>query len=108
MELLCCAKLPSVIILLRTKIMDEDAKNGVTKGIGRNGCTACHFLTSKPNQVIKMVEVYNTGKKVQVDGQIKCKTRGVLVLAVEQESRYLGSSVRTPRDRLLEQMELVT
>ena len=76
MSWICRAKLPSVRILLRTKIGDEDAKNGVTKGIGRNGCTACPFLTSKPNQVIKMVEVYNTGKKVQVDRQINCKTRG--------------------------------
>ena len=78
-ELLCRAKLPPVRAQVRTRAGDESARNGLSrcnKGTSRNVCIACPYITSHPSQIIKTVEIFNTGQKVEVEGLINCKTEG--------------------------------
>ena len=107
-ELLCRAKLPPVR-RIATRAGEQEARSGLSrcnKGLGRNGCSACPFITSRPNQVIRSVRIHNTGQEVQVEGRITCKTAGgYLYLLWSKKApakQYLGSSAREPRQRLAE------
>ena len=64
---------------IATRAGGREARSGVTrcsKGQGRSGCSACPFMTERPNQVIRSVKISNTGQEVLVEGSINCKTRG--------------------------------
>ena len=105
-ELLCKAKLPPVR-RIATRAREEEARSGLSrcnKGLGRNGCSACPFITLRPNQVIRSVKIHTTGQEVQVEGRITCKTGGgYLYLLWSKKApakQYLGSSSREPRMRL--------
>ena len=107
-ELLCCARLPPAR-RMNTRTEGQEARNGLTrcnKSLGRNGCTACPFITSRHNQVIKSVKVHSTGQEIPVEGRINCKSSGghlyLLWSSKDPTKQYLGSSNREPRERLRE------
>ena len=94
---------------MNTRATASKAKNGVSrcnKGLNRNGCVCCPFITSKPNEIIKTVKLFNTGQEIVIEGTINCKTRcGYLYLLWSSKApskQYLGSSGREPRLRLAE------
>ena len=105
-ELLCRARLPPIRPVI-TRAGAELARHGVSrcnKGLARQGCIACPFITSRPNEVIKNVKLFSTGQVVQVEGRINCKTKGgylyLLWSSKAPEKQYIGSSEREPRYRL--------
>ena len=62
-ELLCRVKLPPVR-RIATRAAGQEARSGLTrcnKGLGRNGCSACPYITERHNQVIRSVRIHNTG-----------------------------------------------
>ena len=105
-ELLCKARLPP-IRKINTRSSGEESRNGVTrcnKGLNRRGCVCCPFITSRPEEVIKFVEIHNSGEKIPVEGRINCKTGGGFLYLLWSEKdpgkQYLGSSGQEPRRRL--------
>ena len=74
------------------------------KGLGKTDCLCCPFVTSRPNEVIKSVKIFNTGQIIKIDQEINCKTQGgfLYLLWSEKcpEKQYLGSCLQEPRDRL--------
>ena len=111
-ELLCRARLPPVRNV-NTRAGGELARHGVTrcnKGLARQGCAACPYITSKPNQVIRSVKFHSTGQVIQVEGRINCKTNcGYLYLLWSSKApnkQYIGSSSREPRFRLGEHRDI--
>ena len=105
-ELLCRAKLPP-IRRMNTRATAENAKNGLTrcnKGLNRPSCVCCPFITSRPNEVVKTVTLFNTGLEIVIEGLINCKTKGgylyLLWSSKAPAKQYLGSSSREPRLRL--------
>ena len=105
-ELLCRAKLPPVR-RIATRAAGQEARSGLTrcnKGLGRNGCSACPYITERHNQVIRSVRIHNTGQEVQVEGRITCKSKGGYLYLLWSKKvpakQYLGSSAREPRERL--------
>ena len=108
-ELLCRARLPPVKRRVNTRAGGQEAKNSLTrcnKSLGRNGYTACPFITTRPNEVIKSVRVHSTGQDIPVEGRINCKTTGgylyLLGSSKAPAKQYLGSSSREPKERLRE------
>ena len=83
-------------------------RNGLTrcnKGLNRNGCSACPYITSRPAEVVKKVRLQRTGQEILVEGCLNCKTRRFLYLLWSRKAPdkvYLGSCSREPRDRLRE------
>ena len=68
-ELLCRAKLPPVR-KVNTRGSGVETRNQVTrcnKGLNRQGCVCCPFITSRPNEVIKFVTIHNTGQRIPVE-----------------------------------------
>ena len=102
-ELLCRAKLPP-LRRIATPAGGQEAR--CSKGQGRNGSSACPFMTERPNQVIRSVKISNTGQQVPVEGRINCKTRGGYLYLLRSrkvpQQQYLLSSSREPRKRLEE------
>ena len=83
------------------------ARNGVTrcnKGLNRNACICCPFITSRPDEVIRKVTLFSTGQEIMIEGVINCTTRGgflyLLWSSKAPAKQYLGSCIREPRDRL--------
>ena len=64
----------------------------------------CPFITSRPDEVIKFVEIKNMGEKIPVEGRINCKTGGGFLYLLwsrkDPGKQYLGSSTQEPRRRL--------
>ena len=94
---------------VNTRATAEGARNGLSrcnKGLNRNGCAACPFITSSPSQVIKKVTLFITGRQIIIEGSINCKTTGgylyLLWSSKAPSKQYLGSSTRQPRERLRE------
>ena len=89
-----------------TRAAAAGARDGLTrcnKGLNRNGCSACPYITSRPAEVIKKVKLQSTGQEILVEGKLNCKTRGFLYLLWSRKAPdqvYLGSCCREPRDRL--------
>ena len=105
-ELLCRAKLPPVR-KVNTRGSGVETRNQVTrcnKGLNRQGCVCCPFITSRPNEVIKFVTIHNTGQRIPVEGRINCKTQGGFLYLLWSSKapalQYLGSSMQEPRRRL--------
>ena len=92
---------------MSTRTARREGENGLTrcnKGLNRNECATCPFITLKPSEVIKKVTIGN-GKEIEVKGKLNCKTPGfvyVLWSMKAPEKAYLGSSSRRPKDRLWE------
>ena len=108
-ELLCCAKLPKVITNPRTGAERSQRRGGVTrcsKGkVASNRCTSCSVITSRPEEVIKEVKVYNTGDMLKIEDNMNCKTKGFLYLVWSDKDprvQYLGRSSRQVAERLME------
>ena len=76
-DLVTRAKLPPAKRASRHSTGEQ--QNGVTrcsKGIGRTGCVMCPFVTDRPNQVVREVQVKSSGETVKVEGRMTCKSNG--------------------------------
>ena len=77
-EMLCRARLPPDV-KVTTRSRAELARNGVSRcdrGLARQGCMACPYITSRPSEVVKTVTIHSTGQVLEVEGKLNCKTRG--------------------------------
>ena len=104
-DLLCKAKLPP-LRKINTRSSSQKARNGVTrcnKGLDRNTCICCPFITSRPDEVVRTVTLFSTGQEIAIEGVINCKTKGgflyLLWSSKAPMKQYLGSCIREPRDR---------
>ena len=92
---------------MSTRTARREGGNGLTrcnKGLNRNECATCPFITLKPSEVIKKVTIGN-GKEIEVKGKLNCKAPGFVIVLWSMkapEKAYLGSSSRRPKDRLRE------
>ena len=102
-ELLCRAKVPPRRRGLPTRPGGQDGLTRCNKGLNRNGCSACPYITSRPDQVVKSVNIHNTGQTVPIEGRINCKLKGSYLYLLWSRKvpaiQYLGSSFREPRVR---------
>ena len=105
-EMLCRARLPPDV-KVTTRSRAELARNGVSRcnrGLARQGCMACPYITSRPSEVVKTVTIHSTGQVLEVEGKLNCKTReGYLYLLWSSKApakQYIGSSDRQPSVRL--------
>ena len=105
-ELLCRAKLPPAK-RVNTRGAGQDARSGLhrcNRGLNRNSCAACPFITNRPAEVIKKIRLHS-GKEITVDSKLTCKTKSFLYLLWSSKAPqkiYLGSCCREPRERLRE------
>ena len=89
-----------------TRTEGEQFKNGVVrcnKGKTKIGCIVCSILTTRPEEVVREVTIYNTGEKISIRGRMDCKTRGFLNLVWSQKDpkvQYLGRCSRQVGARL--------
>ena len=90
---MCRAKLlPKRRLITRRE--GEANKNGVTrcnKGKNKNGCAACLYLSSRHEEVVREVKVYNTGEVIPVRGRINCKTEGAFCTSCGAEKTQVGN-----------------
>ena len=102
-ELLCRAKVPPMRRTIPTRAGGQDGLTRCNKGLNRNGCSACPYITSRPDQVVKSVVIHNTGQVVPIEGRINCKMKGGYLYLLWSKKvpaiQYLGSSYREPRVR---------
>ena len=110
-QLLCRAKLPQVHTI-KTRASIRENQRGITrcnKGVDRNTCSACPILTKSPQEVVREIRIHSSGKVVQVEGKLTCKSRSFLYVLESSKtpkgpgsppSQYVGQSGTTVANRL--------
>ena len=92
-QMLVKAKLPRARPV-NTRQGEREVRRGVSRcnrGTGKSQCAACVHLTDSPRQVIKEVKIHSSGKVIQIEDQINCKTKSCLyVLESKKNPRQYG------------------